>query len=160
MKKQWGVSLLEILLVVVIAAVIVSLSVRYFTTASNNAEYVAIKHKLENILHAGYTLKDSQKAPDYSNVTTDTLKAAGFLTNENDVSTQWGDIQVNPDKTKNLVITLPTPNEHQCCLLATHLHSIMDNPKEKDECGKDESTQCTQKSGGAILYEGQLASGE
>jgi len=103
MKFEQGVSILEILLVLVIASIVVVMSVRYienYKRSENIARLQSGVGQVMDALNEYYFINCNQS--DFKDVSLQKLKDAGLL--PNDVINPWGDITVSIEN-HNLNVT-------------------------------------------------------
>lgn len=117
-KRSLGVTLLEIMLVLAIAALIIVMSVRYFQSASISQQAVAYTSQLQAIAAAENSLSQGTGSYTASSATLASILPAGGMTNP------WGGkVTVTPG-TGSFVVTAPTnPSPGVCQLVAKQLLS-------------------------------------
>lgn len=95
-KTMLGVTLLEIMLVLAIAAMVIIMSVRYYQSAQAGQQANQVIQQITAIMAAADSL--SQSSGTYSGVSTTTV--GGMLSNVGGLTTPWGDsISVTPGST-------------------------------------------------------------
>jgi type II secretory pathway pseudopilin PulG len=118
-KSVLGVTLLEIMLVLAIAAMVIVMSVRYYQSATASQQTNATLQLIQAITAAADSL--SQSTGTYSNVTAANVGAllpGGVTTGLN---TPWGTtITLNPS-TSNYVVSIPSAPSQVCPLLVSRL---------------------------------------
>jgi len=115
-KSVLGVTLLEIMLVLAIAAMIIVMSVRYYQSATTNQQANAILAQLQAIVAAADSV--SQTTGTYTSATSATLKS---IAGANSFNTPWGTaITVTPG-TSTLTFGIATVPTGVCNLLTARL---------------------------------------
>lgn len=122
-KTLLGVTLLEIMLVLAVAAMIIVMSVRYYQSASSNQQANALLQQLQAI--AGIADGIAQASNSYSKVSTSTVKA--MMPNPNMMTTPWGEaISVNGGSSSTYSVTVNNNPPGVCQQVASRLSS---NPR-------------------------------
>jgi type II secretory pathway pseudopilin PulG len=115
-KHMWGVTLLEIMLVLAIAAMIIVMSVRYYQSATSSQQANAILQQIQAIVAAADGL--AQGNGSYSNCTSTNVKpllpAAGL-------NTPWGTTITLSATASSITITIPKVPSGVCPLVVTKL---------------------------------------
>src|SRR3989338_2659440 len=107
--RQLGISLLEVLLVLVIGAVLIMMGVRYFSLAQNNADFAATEQQIKILLQASYDWKDGQQQANFSGISTLALLNANLIENT-DAQDRWGwPICVAADSADSAVLSVFVP---------------------------------------------------
>lgn len=109
-KKFLGVTLLEIMLVLAVAAVIIVMSVRYYQTASINQQGATALEQIQAITSIADGL--AQGTGSYTAVT---QSAVAALMPNQVMTTPWGTtIKVDPGQATSYVVTLPNAPAGVC----------------------------------------------
>jgi len=117
-KSTLGVTLLEVMLVLAIAAMIIVMSVRYYQSANSSQQANAVISQVSAIVGQANNL--AQSSGTFSAVTSTTLKpllpGAGF-------STPWGTTITVTGAASNMTITVPGTPAGVCPLLTSKLEA-------------------------------------
>jgi hypothetical protein len=133
MKKNLGISLLEILLVIIVGASIITLAVIYFSEASLSVDVTHAMDQIKKTTQASYRWLEMQSQENFSEnpngqaISIDKLIASGLLENiKADTIDPWGGkIIVEPGSNPNLVRIILTDVPQAACLNLEHrLHEI------------------------------------
>lgn len=105
-RSSLGVTLLEIMLVLAIAAMIIVMSVRYYQSAQSSQQANSVIQQLTAIMASADSL--SQGAGNYSGVTSNNV--GGLLSNVGGLTTPWGNtIGITPGSSSYKVVINATP---------------------------------------------------
>ncbi len=144
--KQLGISLLEILLIIMITAGMLILATRYFSTARRNTDVLHAVNQVKRLDKASYQWLSAQRQADFScpessdNCTPISLTAlinAGLIEDtDNNKKDPWGgDINLAPGtNTKHLRITLKKVTESDCLNLRAQLTMVAVTQSSKNDC--------------------------
>ena len=122
-KSILGVTLLEIMLVLAVAAMIIVMSVRYYQSATSSQQANSTLQMIQGIAAAADGL--AQGTGTYSSVTTATvgpLMPGGLTT----ITTAWGTTVTITGAASTYTVTIKTTPAQVCALLASRLAG---NPK-------------------------------
>jgi type II secretory pathway pseudopilin PulG len=116
-KSSSGVTLLEIMLVLAIAAMVIVMSIRYYQSASSSQQANSVLEQIQAISAAGDNLAQGS---DYTAVTTTTLQ--NVLGGSSKLSTPWGGITVSGTSTSSTYsISIPSVPGSVCQALVSQL---------------------------------------
>lgn len=116
-KSVLGVTLLEIMLVLAIAAMIIVMSVRYYQSANASQQATQVLNQIQAIFASADAL--SQGTGSYSGVNSASL--APLLSNSGGLTTPWGATMTVSASTNNFTITIPKTPAAVCGLLQGRL---------------------------------------
>jgi type II secretory pathway pseudopilin PulG len=117
-KTMLGVTLLEIMLVLAIAAMIIVMSIRYYQSASSAQQANAIIEQIQAIVAAADSLAQSSGSYQSANLSAN-LKT---LLPSNAMSTPWGGaINVSSNSASSYTIKISNPPTAVCLLMVTRL---------------------------------------
>lgn len=109
-KSMLGVTLLEILLVLVIASLVIVMSLRYFTSATNQQKISSGIDMVQSIVAGAETYRLQNGT--YSGVSLDNIKAAMSL---KDILSPWGGVvAVASTGSNSYTINIPTVPGYAC----------------------------------------------
>lgn len=150
MKKQLGISLLEIVLALVIIASIVTLSVRYFTVTSRQLKVTHAEKQIREVTKASYEWLQAQMQqnfssnPDGTTINMEQLINAGLITsNDQDdhvyLLNPWGGrVLVTPGADPSYVrITMTNVPEKDCRSLRQQLITVTRRNSPEPSCSSD-----------------------
>lgn len=115
-----GVTLLEVMLVLAIAAMIIVMSIRYYTTAQNNQQANGALSLIQGIVAAADQLAAGTGV--YSGVATTAVQS--LMPPNNGMKTPWGTDTTVASTATVVTITLPAATNSICALLATKVNAI------------------------------------
>lgn len=118
-KSMSGVTLLEILLVLAIAAMIIVMSVRYYQSASANQQANALYSQIESITAAVDSLV--QGVGTYADI--DTTKVTDMLPKNGMVAPWGGAITIGKATVSTYPVTVKTPPKAVCTLILARLQT-------------------------------------
>lgn len=144
MKKNFGITLLEVMLSLVVIAVIVALSIRYFGVSENQAKVSTAATNVKTLVQASQDWLSEQKAADFTNITNAALLNAGLVTNA-DLTNPWnstipicvqpgGAAQVSGASSMHVAIYILISDPGSCNLLSGELSNAI--------LSTDGNTQC------------------
>jgi type II secretory pathway pseudopilin PulG len=114
MKTMSGVTLLEIMLVLAIAAMVIVLSIKYYKSANASSQANAIMSTLQAITAAAENL--SQGTGDYLGVTQESVQAALGLTS---LLSPWNtEIKITTGTTTSFGVSVASTPDAVCALIA------------------------------------------
>jgi Tfp pilus assembly protein PilE len=116
-KDTQGVTLLEIMLVLAIAAMVIVMSIRYYGQATNSQNANVILAQLTNITQSGENL--AQGPGTYASVTTATVTTVAG--SKNMVTPYGSSITVTAGAQTSYVVTVPTIPAAVCASIAAKL---------------------------------------
>ncbi len=118
-RNMLGVTLLEVMLVLAIAAMIIIMSVRYYQAANASQQATQALNQMQALLASADAL--AQGSGSYSQVTSATI--APLLANSGGLATPWagGNITITGGAT-SFTVTLPQVPAAVCGLIAGRLH--------------------------------------
>lgn len=118
MKTMLGVTLLEIMLVLAIAAMIIVMSIRYYQSASSSQQANAIMEQVQAIVAGADSLAQSSGSYASANLSAN-LKT---LLPSNAMAAPWGGtITITGATASTYVINIPNPPTAVCLLLTTRI---------------------------------------
>jgi type II secretory pathway pseudopilin PulG len=118
-KSVLGVTLLEVMLVLAIAAMIIVMSVRYYQSANASQQTNSILAQITAIVSAADSL--SQSTGSYAGVTTTTITS---VVPANSMTTPWGtDITISAQATSSFTVQIPTVPTNVCPLMVARLQA-------------------------------------
>jgi len=118
-KSILGVTLLEIMLVLAIAAMIIVMSIRYYQSATNNQQANTVLEAIQAITAAADTLAQATGSYVQSNVSSSTI---GSIVPTNTMTTPWGTAMTVTSATgTTYVVTLSQTPKTVCQLLNARL---------------------------------------
>jgi type II secretory pathway pseudopilin PulG len=118
-QSMLGVTLLEIMLVLAIAAMIIVMSVRYYQSAVSSQQANAILQQIQAITAAADSLAQSTGSYTLGSVNISTIKT---LVPTNSMTTPWGTaINVVPVGATSYTVTIPLVPTAVCPLINTRL---------------------------------------
>lgn len=137
MKSMLGVTLLEIMLVLAIAAMVIVMSVRYYQSATQSQQANAGMQMVQGITAAADGL--SQGSGTYNSVTNDNVKA---MLPGKSLKTPWGkDVAITAGESSySVTMTFTTETEGVCRQIAARVEA---NPKvsvTNNGCGSSPPT--------------------
>lgn len=115
-KSMLGVTLLEIMLVLAIAAMIIVMSVRYYQSATSSQQSNAVLQQVQALTAAADGL--SQSSGSYAGVTS---AAVGPLLPANGLQTPWGTTITITPSTSSYTVNIPGVPTGVCPLLVSKL---------------------------------------
>lgn len=114
MRKMSGVTLLEIMLVLAVAALLIVMSVRYYSTSGSAEQVNALVEQIQAIVQAADGIAQEQ-GYNSSSISTSTV---GAVLQNTGMTTPWGEpITVAVASTTTLTITVPDVPAAICPLL-------------------------------------------
>lgn len=116
-KSMLGVTLLEIMLVLAIAAMIIVMSVRYYQSANASQQATQVLNTITAILASADAL--SQGTGTYSGVTSATITP--LLSNVGGLKTPWGSTMTITGATNTFSVQIPNTPSAVCGLIAGRL---------------------------------------
>lgn len=137
-KSVLGVTLLEIMLVLAIAAMIIVMSVRYYQSASSSQQANSVLNQVLAITAAADSLSQSSGSYQVANISTTTLEP--LLPNgPNAFITPWGtNITIGSPQANSYPVTIPDVPSGVCPLLVSKLntnnHYSSLSPATPDAC--------------------------
>ncbi len=99
MYRQKGITIVELLLGIAIAAVIITISVRYFFTAEENMRVEESIGLIKNITQASFDWRAQQRQPDFDApeiISIENLLSLGLIHPEEKLNPWGGEITVEP----------------------------------------------------------------
>ena len=145
-KSMRGVTLLEILLVLAVAAMIIVMSVRYYQSATSNQQVNATMDQIQAITANADSIAQGNNS--YSTVTTAAIQP---MMPQSKMKTVWGgNITVAPgggtSKTTSYTVTIPEVPVNVCSqiiskLAANSKFTVTQPGKTADSCGTTGKTQ-------------------
>ena len=122
--KQIGVTLLEVMLVLAVAAMIIVMSIRYYQTANSNQQVNALLQMTQGIAAAADSL--AQKDGSYSNSTVNSTNIKALMPN-NSFGTPWGTTaSFTSGGSTSYTVTFPSAPMAVCIQASSRLSA---NPK-------------------------------
>lgn len=116
-KSALGVTLLEIMLVLAIAAMVIVMSVRYYQSAQASSQANTVLGQITNVVAAADSL--SQASGSYAAVTTAAVQA---IVPNNSMTTPWGSaITVTAGSATGYLLTIPGVPGNVCPLVISKL---------------------------------------
>ncbi|HEX4046143.1 MAG TPA: hypothetical protein VHZ76_10820 [Gammaproteobacteria bacterium] len=144
MKRLSGVTLLEVLLVLAIAAMIIVMSVRYYQSASTSQQANTVLAQIQSITAAMDSL--AQAGASYSNIFDSTIAP---LLPANGLRPPWGGTPITVSgKGGKFTVTIPLMPAGVCSIVKTYLDQ---NPHFKVEAD-DNATACSTKANFVYTY--------
>lgn len=142
-RKMLGVTLLEIMLVLAIAAMIIVMSVRYYQSASSSQQANAVLQQIQAITAAADSLAQASGSYQEANISNTTLKPLlpnSANTTGDTILSPWGtDITVGSAQASTYQVTIPQTPSGVCPLviskLATNNHYQSLSPATAAACG-------------------------
>lgn len=124
LTKQLGVTLLEVMLVLAVAAMVIVMSIRYYQTANSNQQANALIQMTQGIAAAADSL--AQRDGSFSNSDVISANVQSLMPN-NSMNTPWGTVATftSNDSTSYTVVFPSTPSA-VCIQASSRLRS---NPK-------------------------------
>lgn len=120
-RAMLGVTLLEILLVLAIAAMIIVMSVRYYQSATSSQQANSTMQQIQAITAAADGLAQSTGSYSAGGVTTPTVQA---LVPQNSMTTPWGTSITVPTATATTyTVTIPAVPSAVCPLIVSKLQA-------------------------------------
>lgn len=118
-KSIVGATLLEIMLVLAIAAMIIVMSIRYYQSANASQQVNTLLGQVTSIVAAADSLAQASGSYSAAGVTTATIQA---LVPTNSMRTPWGtDITVTPVAASSFTINIPAVPGNVCPLIRSKL---------------------------------------
>jgi Tfp pilus assembly major pilin PilA len=117
MRTMLGVTLLEIMLVLAIAAMVIVLSIKYYQSAASSSQTNAIMGAFQSITAASDNLAQGTLTG-YSGITNGTLTA--ILPSSTFVS-PWGQTMTYAGTTSSFTVAVPSPPAPVCALITAKL---------------------------------------
>ena len=133
MRKSRGLTLLETLLVLTIAAAIILVAVRYFSVTHRDLNVTHAIQQVQSLTKASYEWLEAQKQENFSDnngataISMQALIDAGLIKNtDRDTKDPWGEaIRLDPGTDPNRVkITMPNVPQYACRNLARRLENV------------------------------------
>lgn len=115
-RKTQGVTLLEIMLVLAVAAMIIVLSIRYYQAANTSQQANAAMQLIQSVTAASDSL--SQATGSYSTITTSTLKA---ILPASGMAAPWGGAVTVTGTATTITLTLPAVPSGVCAILTQNV---------------------------------------
>lgn len=132
-RRQKGISLLEVVLSLVVISTIIVLAVRYFSIASEHTLIAKASQQVRLVSSASYDWLNAQPQADFSDsgsneISITKIVDAGLL-NENSIVSPWSaqNICVEPAASdpSHITIEMAVNNQTACCYLYNSLKSAM-----------------------------------
>jgi type II secretory pathway pseudopilin PulG len=139
-KSILGVTLLEVMLVLAIAAMIIVMSVRYYQSASSSQQANSVIEQLQSITAAADGLAQASGAYDNSGTSINNANLSALLPNgANAFTTPWGlEISVGGAAANSYTVSVPSAPSGVCPLVVTKLstnnHYSNLSPKDPSGC--------------------------
>lgn len=131
LRKMSGVTLLEIMLVLAVAALLIVMSVRYYSTSGSSEQVNALVEQVQAIVQAADGIAQEQ-GYNSSSISTSTVGAALQNTGMN---TPWGEpITVAVASSTSLTITIPDVPAAICPLLQAKYNGNTSFNTSTDNC--------------------------
>lgn len=122
--KQSGVTLLEIMLVLAIAAMIIMMSVRYYENASSSNEANEFLSQVQSITAAVENLAGGSGAYTTSASKTNVQNTLGQTADAGWLTAPWGGLMTYTATTTGFQLTsIPQPSSAVCTLITTKMSS-------------------------------------
>lgn len=141
--KQLGISILEILLVLILISTITIMAIRYFEITNRSMHVASAIKQIKFISKISYEWLQQQHQPDFSNadggttITIDALRQAGLLDHKIPYLNPWGgNVSISAGKTASyLKIQLANVPPSACKMLVKQLQPINHIAIENEPCG-------------------------
>lgn len=141
MKKNLGISLLEILLVLATIGVVLILTLRYFTLTTQNENISQTVNQIQSLTKASYQWLQIQRQADFSSsnaIDINKLQQAQLIDGIETKDAWGGDVTLAPSADGNYVhIALDQIPEKACRNLRQKMKTIAHAQTENDDCSKN-----------------------
>lgn len=128
MKKYFGSSLLEMLLVIAVAGVLIVIAVRYFAIVDLNARVAQAISKIDTITRASYQWRAAERQVDFDQISVQALLEDELIV-KTDLVNPWGGdtlVAVGSNGAADRVnITLTALPRYACESLRRHLSAVV-----------------------------------
>jgi len=128
MKKNVGLSLLELILVIAVIGIIAMLSFRYFSSTKANLSVVRGIHEINRVTEASYTWLQENNRGDFSKpkaISMQQLIKAGLLSPRDERNTWGGEVEVKPgSSTRYVRVKFAGLSKKACRALTRQLETV------------------------------------